>query len=78
MEIELIVQVFAGIGIACLCLWFILWFPTAESERLGKPEWLTSEFWKQDFPPIYHKRLRNILILFIAGNAIAVLAGFFL
>ena len=43
MDTDLIAASLNAIAVAGLFLWFILWFPTEESERLGKPVWLTRD-----------------------------------
>ena len=73
MNADLVVNSIAAALAAAVFLWFILWFPTGEGERRGRPEWLTREFWREDLGPVFRKRLRNLWIAVIAVNAIGLL-----
>lgn len=73
MSTDMIVQLCFIIAVAGVFLWFILWFPTRESERLGKPEWLTREHWQEDLGPVFRRRMRNLWILFLAVTALGLL-----
>ena len=46
----------------------------AEVDYEADDDWLSKEWWQQEFPPRYHRYLRNIFVFIVVGNMMSLVA----